>query len=45
MIYCPLPSKKKVCSNSSSGDFSGGPVAKIPCSQSWGPGFDLWSGN
>ena len=27
------------------GDFSGGPVAKIPCSQCRVPGFDPWSGN
>ena len=27
------------------GDFPGGPVAKTPCSQFWGPGFDPWSGN
>ena len=26
-------------------DFPHGPVAKIPCSQWGGPGFDLWSGN
>ena len=26
-------------------DFPGGPVAKTPCSQSKGPGFDPWSGN
>ena len=26
------------------GDFPGGPVAKTPCSQCRGPGFDLWSG-
>ena len=26
------------------GDFPGGPVAKAPCSQCRGPGFDLWSG-
>ena len=23
----------------------GGPVVKTPCSQSWGPGFDCWSGS
>ena len=28
-----------------SGDFPGGPVAKTPCSQCWGPGFSPWSGN
>ena len=27
------------------GDFPGGPVAKTPCSQCRGPGFDPWSGN
>ena len=27
------------------GDFPGGPVAKTPCSQRRGPGFDPWSGN
>ena len=27
------------------GDFSGGPMAKIPCSQCKGPGFDPWLGN
>ena len=27
-----------------SGDFPGGPVAKTPCSQCWGPGFSPWSG-
>ena len=26
-------------------DFSGGPVAKTPCSQCRGPGFDPWLGN
>ena len=26
-------------------DFSGGPVAKTPCSQSRGSGVDPWSGN
>ena len=26
-------------------DFSGGPVAKNPCSQYSGPGFNPWSGN
>ena len=27
------------------GDFPGSPVAKTPCSQSEGPGFEPWSGN
>ena len=27
------------------GDFSGGPIAKTPCSQCSMPGFHLWSGN
>ena len=27
------------------GDFPGGPVAKTPCSQYRGPGFNPWSGN
>ena len=26
-------------------DFTGGPVAKTPCSRCRGPGFDPWSGN
>ena len=26
-------------------DFPGGPVAKPPCSQCKGPGFDPWLGN
>ena len=26
-------------------DFSGGPVANVPCSQGKGPGFNPWSGN
>ena len=26
-------------------DFPGGPVAKIPCSQCRGPGFNPWLGN
>ena len=26
-------------------DFPGGPAPKTPCSQSMGPGFDLWLGN
>ena len=26
-------------------DFPGGPVAKTPCSQCRGPGFDPWLGN
>ena len=26
-------------------DFPGGPVAKTPCYQCMGPGFDPWSGN
>ena len=26
-------------------DFTGGPVAKTPCSQCRGPGFDPWSRN
>ena len=26
-------------------DFPGGPVAKTPCSQCKGPGFDSWSRN
>ena len=26
-------------------DFPGGPMAKIPCSQCRGPGFNPWSGN
>ena len=26
-------------------DFPGGPVAKMPCSQCRGPGFNPWSGN
>ena len=26
-------------------DFPGGPVAKIPCSQCRGPGFNPWMGN
>ena len=26
-------------------DFPGGPVAKTPCSQCRGPGFNPWSGN
>ena len=30
---------------SGEGDFPGGPVAKTPCSQCRGPGFDPWSGN
>ena len=25
--------------------FPGGPMAKIPCSESRGPGFKPWSGN
>ena len=32
-------------SEHSSWDFPGGPVAKTPCSQCRGPGFDPWSGN
>ena len=35
-----MTSLKKHCGR----DFPGGPVAKSPCSQYRGPGFDPWSG-
>lgn len=36
----PLPNKSAVFRN-----FPGGLLARTPCSQSWGPGFNHWSGN
>ena len=38
-------SREKLLHAETLGDVPGGPVAKTPCSQCRGPGFDPWSGN
>ena len=37
--------RKRWHENKADGDFPGIPVAKTPCSQCRGPGFDPWPGN
>ena len=37
--------RKRRHENKADGDFPGSPVAKTPCSQCRGPGFDPWPGN